>query len=120
MEWKDLANYKKKTKAMIAQWDGFKATGGKVNGQQTLAENIADNGGVMVALKDLKTKANPDYKAFFQSWVAVWRQKATKEFSKFSVQSDAHSPYELRANIPIRNFKEFYDTFDVKRVIRYI
>lgn len=67
---KDLANYKKKTKAMVAQWDGFKATGGKVNGQQTLAENIAANGGVMVARKALKAEANPDYKAFFQSWVA--------------------------------------------------
>ena len=68
----------------------------------------------MVALKALKTEDNPDYKASFQFWAAVWRQKAAKEFSKFSVQSDVHSPYELRANIPIRNFKEFYDTFDVK------
>lgn len=115
---KDLANYKEKAKVMVAQWDGLKVTGGKVNGQQTLAENIADNGGVMVALEALKTEANLNYKEFFQSWAAVWRQKATKEFSQFSVQSDVHSPYELRANIPVRNFKEFMMPLVLKKGTR--
>ncbi|EFQ58242.1 peptidase family M13 [Streptococcus downei F0415] len=112
---KDLAMYKKKTRAMVKQWDGLKADGGKVDGKATLAENIADNGGVMVALETLKKEKAPNYKEFFYAWASIWRQKATKEYGKFSVESDAHAPYELRANIPVRNFKEYYDTFDVKK-----
>ncbi|MGT2906571.1 M13-type metalloendopeptidase [Streptococcus dentiloxodontae] len=111
----DLANYKKKTQAMIEQWDGLKADGGKVDGKLTLAENIADNGGVMSALEALKTEENPNYKEFFESWASVWHQKSTKEQSKASLQSDIHAPYELRANIPVRNFQEFYDAFGVKK-----
>lgn len=111
----DLKHYKTKTKAMIEQWDGLKADGGKVDGKLTLAENIADNGGVMSALEALKTEDNPNYKEFFESWASVWHQKSTKEQSMASLQSDIHAPYELRANIPVRNFQEFYDAFGVKK-----
>lgn len=111
----DIEHYNKKTQAMVKQWDGLKADGGKVNGQQTLAENIADNGGLMSALEALKTEDSPNYKEFFESWASVWRQKSTKEQSKYSLESDVHAPYELRANIPVRNFQEFYDAFGVKK-----
>lgn len=111
----DVKHYKKKTQAMIDQWDGLKTDGGKVDGQLTLAENITDNGGVMAALEALKTEANPNYKEFFESWACVWHQKSTKEQSKASLQSDVHAPYELRANIPVRNFQEFYDAFGIKK-----
>lgn len=116
----DLKHYKKKTQAMIDQWDGLKADGGKVDGKLTLAENIADNGGVMASLEALKTEKIQTIKNFFESWASIWRQKATKEQSKSSIQSDVHAPYELRANIPVRNFQEFYDAFGVKKAIQCI
>ncbi|MBM7643437.1 M13 family metallopeptidase [Streptococcus loxodontisalivarius] len=112
---KDLEQYQEKTQAMVDQWDGLKTDAGKVNGQQTLAENIADNGGLMSALEALKTEENPNFKEFFQSWASVWRQKSTKEQSKFALESDVHAPYELRANIPVQNFQEFYDAFGIKK-----
>lgn len=57
---------------MIEQFDGVPSQGGKVNGELTVSENIADNGGLAAALKATSALDQPDYEAFFVKWAHIW------------------------------------------------
>ena len=110
----DYEAFKGLTQQMIEQWDGIPFHGGKVNGTLVVSENIADNGGMAVTLAIAKNLPNPDYQAYFKNWARVWCRKAKEEYISLLLQSDVHSPAELRANIQPRNFPEWYQAFDVK------
>ena len=111
---KDLEAFQALTKDMIAQWDGIEFHGGKVNGELVVSENIADNGGMAVTIEIMHTLKEANFKEYFENWARVWCQKAREEYIKLLLASDVHSPAKLRANIQPRNFKEWYEAFDVK------
>ena len=48
------------------------------------------------------------------NWAKVWCLKAKPEYLQLLLNLDVHGPSILRANMPPRNFKEWYKTFDVK------
>jgi len=110
----DYSAFKALTKDMIEQFDGIPFHGGKVNGELVVSENIADNGGMGVTLEIMHTLPHPDFQAYFKNWARVWCQKAKEEYIQYLLSNDVHSPTELRANIQPRNFKEWYEAFDVK------
>ena len=114
--WKeeDLKKFGELTKDMIAQWDGIPYHGGKVNGTLVVSENIADNGGMAVTIEIMHTLENPDFKAYFVNWAKIWCNKAKEKYIRLILTQDVHSPAELRANMQPRNFKEWYEAFDVK------
>ena len=111
----DYNNFKKLTQKMIEQFDGIEYHGGKVNGELVVSENIADNGGIAVTLAVMHTIEGADFKEYFKNWAKVWCMKAKEEYIQFLLVNDVHSPTKLRANIPPRNFKEWYEAFDVKK-----
>ena len=113
--WKeeDFAAFKELTRGMIEQFDGIEFHGGKVNGELTVSENIADNGGMGVTLEIMHTLPDPDYPAYFKNWARVWCQKAKEEYIQLLLANDVHSPTELRANMMPRNFPEWYEAFGV-------
>ena len=110
----DYSAFKALTKDMIDQFDGIPFHGGKVNGELVVSENIADNGGMGVTLEIMHTLPHPNFQAYFKNWARVWCQKAKEEYIQYLLSNDVHSPTELRANIQPRNFKEWYEAFDVK------
>lgn len=110
----DFKEFDKLTKDMVEQWDKIPYAEGEVNGQLVVSENIADNGGMAVALDIMAHTENRDYKLFFTNWAKVWCMKAKLEYMQLLLKNDVHSPAKLRANIQVRNFKEWYETFDVK------
>ena len=114
--WKeeDFKTFEELTKGMIEQFDGIPFHGGKVNGKLVVSENIADAGGMAVTLEIMHGLPDPDYKAYFLNWGRVWGLKAKESYIKLLLTIDEHSPHELRANMIPRNFKEWYETFDVK------
>ncbi|MGN1398886.1 MAG: M13-type metalloendopeptidase [Erysipelotrichaceae bacterium] len=109
----DFDNFKKQTQLMIEQWDGIEYAGGKVNGELVVSENIADNGGMAVTIEIMHKTEGSDFKQYFTNWGKIWCMKATDQYLQYLLINDVHSPAKLRANIQVRNFKEWYETFDV-------
>ena len=109
----DFNAFKELTKDMIEQFDGIEFHGGKVNGELTVSENIADNGGMGVTLEIMHTLDNANFQEYFMNWARVWCIKAKEEYIQLLLANDVHSPAVLRANMSPRNFGEWYEAFGV-------
>ena len=111
----DERKFNKKVNAMIKQFDGIELPWGTVNGKFTVSENIADNGGMAVTLDIMSQTEGVSFEEYFTNWAKVWCQKAKPEYQALLLQVDVHGPSCLRANMPPRNFPEWYETFGVKK-----
>ena len=111
----DERKFNKKVNAMIKQFDGIELPWGTVNGKFTVSENIADNGGMAVTLDIMSQTEGVSFEEYFSNWARVWCQKAKDEYKALLLQVDIHGPAYLRANMPPRNFPEWYETFGVKK-----
>jgi putative endopeptidase len=98
--------------------------GAHINGDLTMGENIADLGGLLLALDayhvSLHGKPAPvidgltgDQRVFL-GWAQVWRGKYRDDRMRQQLVSDPHSPPQARVNYPVRNIDAFYDAFGVK------
>jgi putative endopeptidase len=98
--------------------------GVRVNGDLTMGENIADLGGLSLALAayrmSLAGRPAPvvdgltgDQRVFL-GWAQAWRGKLRDEAIKRQVVSDPHSPRMYRVNGVVRNMDAWYEAFDVK------
>lgn len=111
----DYQTFQQKTKAVAELYNGLEiAPNAVVNGNLTLSENVADIGGLACVLEIMKGIPDADYKAFFESNGCIWRYTATPKMYQLLVQQDTHSPHKLRSNMVIRNFQEFYDTYEIQ------
>lgn len=109
----DHAEFQKRTQAMSQLFDGLPFAGGTVNGQLTLAENIADAGGLSCALEVAKSLPDADLEAFFTSWATIWRAKSTQQYEQLLLSVDSHSPNKLRVNIQLKNIADFLAAFEI-------
>ena len=111
----DERKFNKKVNAMVKQFDGIELPWGTVNGKFTVSENIADNGGMAVTLDIMSQTEGVSFEEYFANWARVWCQKAKPEYQALLLQVDVHGPCYLRANMPPRNFPEWYAAFNVKK-----
>ena len=111
----DERKFNKKVNAMIKQFDGIELPWGTCNGKFTVSENIADNGGMAVTLDIMSSSEGVSFEEYFSNWARVWCQKAKPEYQALLLQVDVHGPNLLRANMPPRNFPEWYAAFGVKK-----
>lgn len=119
----EVAAYQKKTKALIELYSKTKYFGHSLNGYLTLSENIADLGGVDIALAALKSvlkqrKAGPEtikkeLRDFFMSYAVSWRTKEKKAKAMQSLFMDVHAPPPARVNNIVCQFDEWYEAFDI-------
>ncbi|MBE6569908.1 MAG: M13 family peptidase [Ruminococcaceae bacterium] len=110
----DFERFETKVKQMIEQFDGIELPWGKVNGAFIVSENMADNGGMSVTLDIMSGMEGASYEEYFTNWAKVWCQKARPEYAQMLLSVDVHGPCILRANMPPRNFSEWYAAYDVK------
>jgi len=120
----DAANFKSRADRLAAQYDKFEPVKGYfVDGQLTMGENIADLGGLLLALDAyhaaLQGKAPPvlaglsgDQRVFL-GWAQVWQQKIDDEAAILAVKTDVHSPAHFRVNGPMRNIPDWYKAFKI-------
>jgi putative endopeptidase len=121
----DATKFEARAKILGAQYSAFQPLPGvHVNGDLTMGENIADLGGLTLALDayhaSLKNKRmrkidglTGDQRVFL-GWAQAWRGKVSDDYVKKQVVSDPHSPRQFRVNGPVRNIDAWYDAFDVK------
>ena len=110
----DFKRFDQKVEAMVEQFDGIELPWGKVNGRFIVSENMADNGGMAVTLDIMSRTEGASFEEYFTNWARVWCEKAKPEYLTLLLSVDVHGPNILRANITPRNFKEWYQAFDVK------
>ena len=109
----DLKHFYSKARRMVKQAEEFLLPLGEVNGELTINENIADNGGMAIALHVMRDTPNADYAAFFSSWARIWREKLRAETLQQKLLTDEHAPGAVRVNMQPRNFPEWYETYPV-------
>lgn len=109
----DFKRFEAKVQEMIEQFDGIELPWGKVNGAFIVSENMADNGGMSATLDIMSRTEGASYEEYFKNWAKIWCQKARPEYQQMLLAVDVHGPCILRANMPPRNFNEWYTTFGV-------
>jgi putative endopeptidase len=99
-------------------------SGGHIKPELTMGENIADLGGLTLALDAYHTflhgKPAPvidgttgDQRVFL-GWAQVWREKSRDAAARELLTVDPHSPPIARVDEPARNIDLWYKAFDVK------
>lgn len=119
----DAAEYERRVEVMVSQANAFEVHGKTVQGKLTSGENIADLGGVRLALRALKSQDSFDpedkidglnsLQRFFLSWAQCWRQNITEERALQLLTLDPHGPNELRCNGPLSNIPDFHEAFKI-------
>jgi putative endopeptidase len=121
----DSKRFEALTKRFGAQYSSYEPVpGAHVNGDLTMGENIADLGGLSLALDayhaSLHGQPAPviggltgDQRVFL-GWAQVWTSKAREDSVRQQVVSDPHSPEQFRVNGIVRNIDAWYRAYDVK------
>lgn len=121
----DSENFEKKSETFVTQFDNFVVLDSlHVNGELTLGENIADNGGLNVSWdafqKAMKGKEQEKImgftpkQRFFLAYAQLWRQTIRDEELTRRLQEDVHSPGTARVNAALVNIPHFYEAFDIQ------
>jgi len=93
-------------------------SGGFIDGELTLGENIADVGGVHMSYLAyrtwLATQSHLDQMAsdrlFFKSFAELWCIQESPQFLQTSLL-DVHSPFPARVNGPLQMFPQFAQAY---------
>lgn len=109
----DYAAFEQLTKDMVTLFDGIEFAGRAVNGTLTVAENIADAGGLSCALEATRMLPDANPEEFFINWAVIWRMKATEQYEQLLLMADVHAPNKLRVNVQLQNLDDFYTAFDI-------
>lgn len=129
-EWQtpqDRKAFTERTDCEVKEYGNFEAVPGvKLNGELTLGENTADNGGLRLAymaLMDTLAKEAPPpeidgytpAQRFFLAFGQVWCSNIREQAARNYVLTDPHSPGKWRVNGAVQNFDEFGKAFQCKK-----
>lgn len=122
----DHATFDGLNQRLVAQYSEIAVEDlGHVDGELTLAENVADLGGIQVAFDALEVRVSaspheavtidaltPEQR-FFIAAASVWRAETRDEALVNALRVNAHAPSMIRATQPPRNSDAFFAAFDV-------
>ena len=120
----DAKAFKERTACVVKEYSSFTPVDSvHLNGELTLGENTADNGGVRLALMALLAQIGNDQKQidgftpeqrFFLSFGQIWCENNREELLRLMVQTNPHSPGKSRVNGVVQNMPEFEKAFSCK------
>lgn len=121
----DERRFKEISDRLVALFDKVEvAPGVHANGRFTLGENIADQGGLRIALTAYceAAKEGPmrpidgfsPLQRFYLSYANVWAGSIREEEKLVRTKSDPHSLNVNRVNETLKNIKEFFYAFNIK------
>ena len=123
----DAELFKAKTELMKKQAEQYvyvdseNGTKHKMNGDLTMGENLADLGGMSLAVQALEERHKGSdaestarfLQLFFRSWANVWKSKNTNADNVKKLSTDPHAPPQFRANL-VKNVDSYYTAFGVE------
>jgi putative endopeptidase len=124
----DAKRFLERGRKIVSQFDSYVAIDSvHVNGRLTEGENIADLGGVKIALsalesalgrqtaeeRDKKIDGLTQEQRFFLSYAQIWRSNVRPEYLRLVLNVDPHSPAPFRVNGPLSNLPEFAKAFGI-------
>ncbi len=126
----DAQKFADKAKVLVDQFSAVEVLPGlKGNGQYTLGENIADQGGLniaMTAFLDSQKKKGVDItseeakidgltpiQAFYLNYANLWAQNIRDEEIRSLTTGDVHSLGKQRVNVSLRNLQPFFEAFGI-------
>jgi putative endopeptidase len=127
----DAKAFDELTQGLVAQFNAVEVLPGlHANGAYTLGENIADQGGLRVAMtaflnsqkqkgvditseKALIDGLTP-MQVFYLNYANLWAQNIRDEEIKSLTTGDVHSLGENRVNVTLRNLAPFFEAFGIK------
>ena len=127
----DAKKFKAKTQILVNQYSKYEVLDSlHVNGELTLGENIADNGGLFIAhnalLKSYEKNGTPKdidgltyNQRFLISYAQVWRQSLRDKELMRRLKEDVHSPGEARVNAGVANLPWWYEAFNIQEGDKY-
>ena len=127
----DAEEFAKLTQGLVGQFDEIEVLPGlHANGQYTLGENIADQGGLRVArtaFLDSQKKKGVDVKSeaakidgfdpmqvFYMNFANLWAQNIRDEEIRSLTSGDVHSLGNNRVNVSLKNIAPFFEAFGIK------
>lgn len=129
-EWwspEDADKFKALADKLVAQFDAVEvAPGVHANGRFTLGENIADQGGLRVAMtawkNAMKSKGGADKvddgftpeQRFYLAYGILWAGNIRPEEVLVRTKTDPHSLGENRVNVTLRNIAPFFEAFGIR------
>lgn len=121
----DAAAFKERTDVLVKQFNEVEILPGLfANGELSLGENIADQGGLRVAHTALMNSYNGNIPAdidgftadqrFYIGYAHIWASNCTDEEKARRTKLDVHSLAENRVNVSLRNIEDFFKAFGIK------
>jgi len=121
----DAKKFEERAACVVDQYGSYTAIDDlKQNGKATLGENLADNGGIRIALAALKKhlagKSDRSVggftaeQRFFLGFAQVWCTNARDDAIRTQAMSDVHSLPEFRVNGTVSNSEDFAKAFACK------
>lgn len=127
----DAEEFAKKTQGLVEQFNEVEVLPGvHANGQYTLGENIADQGGLRVAMTaflDSQKKKGVDVKSdaakiegftplqvFYMNYANLWAQNIRDAEIMNLTTGDVHSLGNNRVNVSLKNIAPFFEAFGIK------
>ena len=111
----DYAAFEERTDKVSAYYESIEALPGKyVIGDFIVSEAVADLGTISCMLEIARDIEGFDYKKFFESYAVILCDQISSEAAESSLQIDEHPFSNMRVNINVQQFEEFYETYGIE------
>ena len=114
----DVVAFKHRAQCLVDLYTGYHLDGHHVKGKMTLAENIADAGGLKLsylALQSAGALPQPpdlaDKQLFFLSWAQTWCSVQREKTAVLALHDDLHAPDRFRVNGAVSEYSPFAEAF---------
>ncbi len=106
----DVENYEELTQKVAEYFDSFEINGQHVNGEQTLAVDIADLTAISV-VASLFDDDTEQLDELFRSYANMLAVKNSDDTIAEQIETDTHAPERIRVNAPLMSLDSFYDVY---------
>lgn len=109
----EMEEYKRLSQSIVDYYNGYEMMGVKVNGDLTLAENIADLG-AMTCIAQIIGEDEEALDEAFSQMAYNWASVDTASFMMYLLNTDTHAPNKVRVNAVLSSCDAFYDVYEIQ------